>query len=81
MITAEELATLTTLGPDHLSTILKDSGYLNRNFESARFLGITNGGQFCYRVSYYDDGTNDTGVPPGKVFVTYNHAKDMTADF
>jgi hypothetical protein len=44
----------------------------------AKFLGMTNGGQFCYTVVYkVKDGTDST-----KVFLTYNFAEDkVTADF
>lgn len=80
MITADELTKITNLTPGDLSMVLHDSGYTGCNFESAHFIGITNGGQFCYRVFYYDEA--DTGESEeGKVFITYNHAKEMTADF
>jgi hypothetical protein len=41
---------------------------------------MTNGGQFCYKVTFQDEERMEDGV--GKVFVTYdqvNHA--MTAGF
>ena len=81
MITANTLNTLTTYGPKDLARVLDKSGYSMCAFESAEFLGITNGGQFCYKVTYFDEaGTEE--VETGKVFVKYdqnNHA--MTADF
>ena len=81
MITADKLKALTTCGPTMLAKILDASGYSMCAFKSAKFLGITNGGQFCYSVTYHDEaGTGEDEV--GKVFLTYNHAADqVTADF
>ena len=80
MITADTLKTLTSFGPKGLSVVLDNSGYSMCAFKAAEFLGITNGGQFCYKVTYYDD--NGEGEAVGKVFVTYDHAThSITADF
>ncbi len=77
MITAERLQTLTTMGTHALKMALGSSGC---NFKTARFLGITNGGQFCYSVTYHND--SGEGEATGKVFVTYNQSKDqITAGF
>lgn len=41
---------------------------------------ITNGGQFCYSVTYYDD--NGLGEQEGKVFLSYDPAAGkVTADY
>lgn len=78
MLTAEKLTILTTCGPTMLAQILGASGYKDAKFKTARFLGMTNGGQFCYTVTYKGDEGDETG----KVFVTYDHANDtMLADF
>ena len=80
MITAEKLEALVSCGPGELSMILHDSGYTGCSFKTARFLGLTNGGQFCYSVTYHDEA--GTGEETGKVFVGYNHANEsFTADF
>lgn len=72
MITADKLNELTQLSRNRLSNILGTKGC---NFNSARFLGITNGGQFCYSVTYTDS------EEAGKVFVTYDQTTDrITAD-
>ena len=81
MILADTVKTLTTMTPKFLARVLDISGYSMCSFETAEFLGITNGGEFCYKVTYYDEaGTGDHEV--SKVFVKYNH-KDhaITADF
>ena len=81
MILADTLKMLTTQTPTGLSQILKASGYTGCFFKSAVFLGITNGGEFCYKVTFHDEeGMDEDAV--GKVFVKYdtkNHA--VTADF
>lgn len=81
MLTADKVKTLTTLGPTGLAMFLKSSGYRGDSFEAAKFLGITNGGQFCYQVSFFNDsGTGETDT--GKVYLSYNHVNDsVTADF
>jgi hypothetical protein len=68
MITAQELTRITTLKPAQLSGLLKD----NPVFDSAEFLGITNGGQFCYRV------VGETG--DSKVFITRKNDGLLGAD-
>jgi hypothetical protein len=80
MILADTLKLLTTQTPTGLSQILKHSGYTGCFFKSAKFLGITNGGEFCYTVTYHDDAGE--GEAQGKVFVKYNTADHaITADF
>jgi len=81
MITADRLKTLTTYSPKGLAKVLDLSGYPMCSFETAEFVGITNGGQFCYKVTYYDEaGTGDHEV--SKVFLSYDPARDkVIADF
>jgi hypothetical protein len=78
MITAETLATLLSFTPNALTRAAEDAGYSGPPFTSCRFLGITNGGQFCYSVVYHVKGGTDST----KIFLTYNHAKGtVTADY
>ena len=72
MITAERLQLLTTYNSGALKKALGPKGE-DYEFTGAKFLGITNGGQFCYHVVYKvrDDGRDST-----KVFLTYTHAED-----
>ncbi len=81
MITAETLKTLTTFTTGALSRALAVSGYTGASFLSAKFLGITNAGQFCYSVTYHDEaGTGE--IETGKVFLTYHSADGrVTADY
>ena len=78
MITAETLATLTTFTAPALTRAAMDSGYKGPKFTSCKFLGITNGGQFCYMVVFHVEGGTDST----KVFLTYNHAEgSVSADY
>jgi hypothetical protein len=80
MILADTLKLLTTMGPTSLSRVLDASGYKMCSFKKVEFIGITNGGEFCYKVTYHDE--SGEGEDIGKVFVKYdqtNHA--MTAGF
>ena len=77
MITAEMLTTLLSFTPAALTRAVADAGYDGPPFTSSRFLGITNGGQFCYNVVFHVSGGTDSG----KVFLTYDHTKGVvTAD-
>jgi hypothetical protein len=70
MITAETLTTLLSFTPAALTRAVEDAGYEGTPFTSSRFVGITNGGEFCYTVvSQVKGGTDST-----KVFLKYNHA-------
>ena len=81
MLTADKIRVLTSLDKSSLARILDSSGYSMCSFKSTEFLGITNGGQFCYKVVYFDDaGTGKNEI--GKVFVSFDHANEkVTADF
>jgi hypothetical protein len=68
MITADTLQTLTSFTAPALSRAIQDAGYKGDAFTGAKFLGMTNGGQFCYHCVYNNEGEKDTC----KVFLTYN---------
>jgi len=73
MITADTLKTLTSFTAPALQRALGNRA-LGVEFVGAKFLGITNGGQFCYGVVYRSEdfeGTDST-----KVFLTFNPAED-----
>ena len=78
MITADTLKTLTTFTAPALTRAAVDAGYKGPKFTSCKFIGITNGGQFCYTaVLHYHYGTGST-----KVFLTYDHAEGrVIADY
>jgi len=80
MILAQELNKYTTLDRYEIAKVLARSGYSGMRFESANFLGITNSGDFCYKITYFDEsGTGE--VETGKVFVNKDATGDMVAEF
>jgi hypothetical protein len=78
MITADTLKTLTTFTAPALTRAAMDAGYKGPAFTGAKFLGITNGGQFCYTVTFQVKGGTDST----KVFLSYDPtAGRVTADY
>jgi hypothetical protein len=67
MITPDTLKTLTSFTAPALTRAAKDAGYKGPAFSSCRFLGITNGGQFCYSAVFLCEGGTDST----KVFLTH----------
>ena len=78
MITADTLDVLVTYSPQYLTKAAQNAGYKGPHFTSCKFLGITNGGQFCYLAVYpVKNGTDST-----KVFLNYDHTEDRVfADY
>jgi hypothetical protein len=78
MITADTLKTLTSFTAPALTRAAMDAGYKGPEFSSCKFIGITNGGQFCYTAVYHVKGGTDST----KIFLTYNHARGtVIADY
>ena len=78
MITAEKLKTLTTFTP-HALQVAVGKAAKGVEFTGSKFLGITNGGQFCYTVVYRSEGFE--GTDSTKVYLTYDPAAGrVTAD-
>jgi hypothetical protein len=65
MITAEQLTTLTTFTPAALTRALDNEDY---QFTGTKFLGITNGGEFCYKCTFPVKGGTDST----KVFLKFD---------
>ena len=68
MITADTLKTLTTFTAPALTRAIQLAGYKKDKFETAKFVGMTNGRQFCYFVTYIED----KNVCNTKVYVSYD---------
>ena len=61
-----------------LTAGIRKTGYKKDQFVKSEFLGMTNGGEFCYRTEYIQD--ND--VHRTKVFVKYDSVSDhATVDY
>ena len=79
MILANELTKYTELDRYEIRNILARSGYTGMSFNSVKFVGLTNSGDFCYRVTYFDDSGN--GEETGKVYVSKSATGEMAAEF
>jgi hypothetical protein len=78
MITAETLEVLTSYSPQYLTKSAQQAGYTGPVFTGCKFLGITNGGQFCYMAVFQVEGGTDST----KVFLSYDHTEDrVIADY
>jgi hypothetical protein len=65
MITAEQLTTLTTFTAAALTKALDNEDY---QFTGTKFLGLTNGGEFCYKCTFPVKGGTDST----KVFLKFD---------
>ena len=78
MITADTLEALTSYSPQFLTRAAQLAGYNGPAFTSCKFIGITNGGQFCYTAVFQVKGGTDST----KIFLSYDHAEDrVIADY
>ena len=82
MITPDTLKTLTSFSAPALTRAARDAGYKGPAFSSCKFLGITNGGQFCYMAVFLcEGGTDSTKVflthTAGRVIVDYQLTETM----
>jgi hypothetical protein len=78
MITADKLALLTNMPAVMLTCAAQNAGYKGPEFTSCKFIGITNGGQFCYTAVFHVKGGTDST----KIFLTYDPTKDtVIADY
>lgn len=78
MITAEKLKILCSFDAINLTHLIQISGYKKDKFRSAKFLGLTNGNQFCYEVGYIDTH-GDGSLEKTKVFLDYNFDLDQVS--
>jgi hypothetical protein len=71
MITAEQLPSLISYKAPELTRLAKEAGYKGPAFSSCRFLGITNGGQFCYLAVFLVNPGKSQDTDSTKVFITH----------
>jgi len=80
MITADTLRRMTGFDAGGLTTLIRQRGYKGDSFKESKFLGITNGGQYCYEVLYFDSTLGEDVYT--KVFVTHDQFEQTTvADY
>ena len=68
MITANLIRRCANLSSVHLQPLIKEK---DRLIIGADFVGITNGGEFCYTYQY-PSGDSKTGLAHDKVFIRIN---------
>ncbi len=76
MITADTLKTLTELSPQALTALIRKAGYKEDKFTEVKFLGMTNGGMFCYSCVYPGELEDVC-----KVFVRINSNGSFSAEY
>ena len=76
LIPADVLKTLTNFTAPALTRAIRDAGYKGDTFTSAKFVGLTEGNQFCYHCTFPADGGTDST----KVFLTYREGT-VTVDY
>jgi hypothetical protein len=72
MITADTLKTLTTFTAPALTRAINLAGYKQDRFTGAKFLGMTNAGEFCYNATFVDSEGDECNT---KEFVKYDPAE------
>lgn len=79
MITANELKDFISLDRFTLPKVLAKSGYTGTSFNSVKFIGLTNGNDFCYSVTFFDE--SNEGEVTDKVFVKKATNGNMVAEY
>ena len=77
MLFKYQIEELLALDADGLARIARASGYKDAKFTDCEFVGITNGGEFAYKASYFEDGTYDFT----KLYVRRDPAGNYVADY
>jgi hypothetical protein len=73
MITAKNIRHMIDLSVESLRAIAVDSKINGLDITGAEFLGMTNSGEFCYRIIHWSNGESVSA----KMFVKYNPVRDM----
>jgi hypothetical protein len=76
MITANQITRAAFLNTQQLEQILRRA-HPQDHCLTSRFLGITNGREFAYQITYVDDGEETQG----KVFVSFDSQNQLQADY
>ncbi len=77
MLLKQHVNELVNLNAEQLARIARSSGYKDAKFTDCEFVGITNGGEFAYKATYFEDGAYDFT----KVYVWRDTAGNYVADY
>ncbi len=77
MLLKHQVYELVSLTADGLARIARQSGYKDAKFTDCEFVGITNGGEFAYKATYFEDGAYDFT----KLYVWRDAAGNYIADY
>lgn len=80
MITEQKIRRLAYLNTMQVESALRKN-YPKDHAINSRFLGITNGGQFCYEIGYQDPDLNNQGLTFCKVFVDLDTNEQPVAEY
>lgn len=80
MITVDTLRKCSWLDSITLEGLIRKS-YPEDHVLTSEFVGITNGGLFCYQIGYQDPDLNEQGLTYCKVFVGIDSTGQVTADY
>ena len=72
MITAKNVKYMIDIPLEHIKAIAVDNKIKDYVITGATFLGMTNGGEFCYSIVHRVKGGTDSA----KMFLNYNPAAD-----
>lgn len=78
MITVDTLRRCSWLDRITLESLLRKN-YPSDRVVTSDFVGITNGGEFCYKIGYQDPELNGQGLTFCKVYVTVNDKDQVEA--
>lgn len=80
MITVDTLKKCSWLSTLSLEELLQKN-YPEDHVLTSEFVGITNGGQFCYKIGYQDPDLNDQGLTYCKVYVRVSDTGEVVAEY
>lgn len=75
MITAKNIRHMIDMSLENLHALAVDSKINGLDITDAEFLGMTNSGEFCYRIIHLTKGESASA----KMFLKYNPAKDKVS--
>lgn len=79
MITEFKIKRCAYLNTPSLEEAFVRAGYKDTKFISNKFIGITNAGQFCYEVMYFEPEVDENAYT--KVFIDLDHNDEPVGEW